>query len=686
MLSKFKRDVVDLFIGSISNTLSVDLSGTITVNTSCTAVIGSGTNFTNNIAIDDRIFIGSESRQVALIANNTRLTVSSPYSANATANTYKKGKLDNNNYYVFAARQSPFVNEGVAANTIDNQYESYTFLHDDMMFGKKVTNDSVKPVIAKKAWTSGTIYAIYDDKDSELGEKDFYILTTENKVYKCIQNNQDSKSTSEPTHTETGFPPEEFDGYRWLYLYEITNNEFLTFATENFIPIIEDSDVTKAAIDGAIFNIKVEANGSVYPAGNGTITTTSNTFTIKISGDTSSSNGFFSNCGIVIINDTTNITFVREIRDYISNTSGNFVITKVPFTAGQVANNNQYILAPFIKIDSKTGSNCIAYPIMQNISNTTFTGSLRSIEIINPGKNYKQANVTVQTTPSFGSGASVRAIISPQGGHGSNVEDELYCQSVGIGVEFSNSATFSFSSEVEFRTVGIIKNPLDTDITNTTGLVDLVANSLVVIGSSTKFASEINIGDHIIYSDEEKEVARIDSDTSLILKSPFSYTVVGEPFNTRKRFSNTHFNQTVKITASNTTPLVPEIGEFMVGSDGAGGGSQVQGKVAFANSTTLILTGIDYDQCRGNTSQTILLNDKQIDGVGYLVDGADTPAISASGAKYSKVASNSTNANGAITTAPDIKLYSGQILYIQNLLPVQRSNTTNEQIRLVIKF
>ena len=323
---------------------------------------------------------------------------------------------------------------------------------------------------------------------------------------------------------------------------------------------------------------------------------------------------------------------------------------------------------------------------MQNISNTTFTGSLRSIEIINPGKNYKQANVTVQTTPSFGSGASVRAIISPQGGHGSNVDDELYCQSVGIGVEFSNSATFSFSSEVEFRTVGIIKNPLDTDITNTTGLIDLVANSLVVIGSSTKFASEINIGDHIIYSDEEKEVSRIDSDTSLILKSPFSYTVVGEPFNTRKRFSNTHFNQTVKITASNTTPLVPEIGEFMVGSDGAGGGSQVQGKVSFANSTTLILTGIDYDQCRGNTSQTILLNDKQIDGVGYLVDGADTPAISASGAKYSMVASNSTNANGAITTAPDIKLYSGQILYIQNLLPVQRSNTTNEQIRLVIKF
>lgn len=686
MLTKFKRNIVDLFIGSVANTLSADLSGTVTVNTSCTVVFGTGTNFTSDFKLDDFLYIGSESRQVALISNSTRLTVASSFDNDATANTYKKGKLDNNNYYVFAARQSPYENDGIAANTIDDHYDGGNFLHEEMMFGKKIAAGDVVPAIAKRQWQSGTIYAVYDDKDDSLQEKEFFVITSENKVYKCIHNEQNSPSTVQPTHTETGFPPTEADGYRWFYLYEITNEQFLTFATENYIPVIENLTVKKTAIDGAIFNMIVEANGSSYPADSGAILTTDNLSTIKIRGGSSTANGFFANCGIIVTNETTNQTYVKEIRDYISNTSGNFVLVKIPFLNGQVSNNNPYTIAPFLKVQSKSGSNCVAYPIMQNVSNTTFTGSVRSVEIVNPGKNYKQANVIVQTAAAYGSGASVRAVISPPGGHGFNVADELYCQSVAVGVEFSNSATFGFSSDVEFRSVGIIKNPLSAIKVAPTGLIDLVANSLIVTGSSTRFTSEINIGDHIVYSDEEKEVTRIESDTSLSLKSPFSYTVIGEPFKIRKRFANTHFNQTVYINASNTTPIQLSIGEYAVGSDGAGAGSQVQGKVAFANTSTVVLTGIDYDECRGNTSQTILLNDVQIEGVGYNVVGADTPAIAASGAKYSKVASNGTNSNGAIVTAPNLKLYSGEIMYLQNLLPIQRSNTTNEQIRLVIKF
>lgn len=686
MLTKFKRNVVDLFIGSVSNTLSADLSGTITVNSSCTTVTGTGTSFTSDFKLDDFLYIGTESRQVALIANNTRITVSSPFNSNASSNTYKRGKLENVNYYVFAARQSPFENDGIAANTIDDNYDGGYFVHDEIMFGKKITADDVIPVITKKQWQSNTIYAEYDDKDSTLVEKDFYIVTSENKVYKCIHNEQNSRSTVEPSHIETGFPPSEVDNYRWLYMYEITNEQILTFGTENYVPVIQNQTVKKAAIDGAIFNMVVEANGSTYPADSGLILTTDALSTVEIRGSTSTSNGFFANCGIVVTNETTNQTYVKEIRDYISNTTGNFVVLKIPFATGQVSNNNPYTIGPFIKIDSKTGSNCIAYPIMQNVSNTTFTGSVKSIEIVNPGKNYKQANVTVQTAPAYGSGAVVRAVISPPGGHGSNIEDEVYCQSVGVGVEFSNSATFSFSSDVEFRTVGIIKNPLAAVKTTPSGVVDLVANSLIVTGSSTKFTSEVNIGDYIVYSDEEKEVVKVENDINLSLQSPFSYTVVAESFKIRKRFSGTHFNQTVNITAANTTPILLEVGEFAVGSDGAGGGSQVQAKVAFANSSKVTLTGLDYDQARGSTTQTIFLNDVQIEGVGYIVQGADTPTVGASGAKYSKVAANGTNANGAITTAPDLKLYSGEIMYLQNLLPIQRSNTTNEQIRLVIKF
>lgn len=693
MLAKFKRNVVDLFIGSVANTLSSDLPGTVTVNTSSPNVVGTSTSFTANLSVDDRLFIGSESRQIISIVNNTLAIVASPFSANATANTYKKGKLDNSSYYVFAARQSPYDNESIAANTIDDDYESQTFMQEEMLFGMKINSTNIVPMIAKKNWQSGTVYAIYDDKDSELSEKDFYVITFENKVYKCIHNHLGGASTVEPTHTEVGFPPEESDGYRWQYLYTISNEQYLTFATENYIPIFENANVKNAAIDGAIFNIAVEANGSAYPAGNGVIKTdvNGNNYVIQISGDSSRTNGFFSNCAITITNDSTNYTYVKEIRDYVSNSSGNYVIVKIPFASGpsgptvEVSNNNPYTIGPFIRIDSKTGTGCVASAVMQNISNTNFTGSIQFVDIINPGTNYKQANVTVQTSTGFGSGARVRAIISPPGGHGHDVKDELYCQSVGIGVEFSNTVTYSFPSEVEFRTVGILKNPLSANTFDGTGVIDLVANSLNVVGVGTKFTTELNIGDYLIFSNEEKEVASVANNTSLSLKSPFSYTAISEPYDIRRRFANTFFNQTVKVIATNPNPTTLDVGEYVVGSDGADGGSQVMAKVAalWANTTAngVILTGLDKAQTRGNNSVVTFVNDTQLEGVGYIVNAADTPEIPASGAKYSKTAGNN-----YIVTIPDLKLYSGEVLYVQNLLPIQRSNTTNEQIRLVIKF
>jgi hypothetical protein len=336
MLTRFKRNIVDCFIGSVSNTLSVELSGTVTVNSSCTTVTGTGTSFTSDFGLEDRIFIGSQSRQVVSIANDTLMTVGTPFSTNAAANVYQRGKLDNNGYYVFAARQSPYENDDIPVSTIDNDYEAQVFIHDELMFGRKITGDDVVPVITKKSWQANTIYDIYDDKDTALIEKNFYVITFENKIYKCIYNNNGGASTIEPSHTQTGFPPAESDGYRWLYLYNITNDQLLTFGTDNYIPVFENEDIKKAAIDGSIFNITVVANGSGYPAHSGVIGTTSNSSIVKISDNASTANDFFSNCAITITNDTTNYTYVREIRDYVSNNSGKYVIVKIPFSNNQI--------------------------------------------------------------------------------------------------------------------------------------------------------------------------------------------------------------------------------------------------------------------------------------------------------------------------------------------------------------
>lgn len=694
MLSKFKRNIVDAFIDSVSNTLSSELSGTVTVNTTSDSVVGVGTNFAQDFTLTDRLYIGTQSRHITSITNSTVLTVDSPFSNNFVANTYQKGKLENNSYYVFAARHTPYDDESVPATVTDNDYDATIFIHDELMFARKLDANTVVPTIPKITWATNIAYQPYDDKKVDLANSNFYVLTTENKVYKCVEAPQSTNSTIEPSHTEVGYPPQESDGYRWLYLYEITNEQYLTFATENYIPVFENANVKNGSIDGAIYNFIVEANGSGYPADSGTITTNdANNFLIQIDDDSSSSNAFFSNCAITITNDTTNYTYVKEIRDYVSNTSGNFVILKEPFAEGQVANNQPYSIAPFIKIDSKFGSNCVAYCVMQNISAVDFVGSIQHIEIVNPGKNYLQANVTIQSSTGFGTGAIVRAVISPPGGHGFNVKDELFCTGVGVGIEFSNSAIYNFSSDIEFRSVGILKNPLAAQTYVGSGTIDIVSNSNIVQGTFSNFDTEINIGDHIVYGDEEKEVVSIANSSYLTIKTPFTRTVTGENYTYRPRMQNSFFNQAFYMAASNTTPALFNEGEFVVGSDGSGGGSQVMGKIAYANTSTVVLTGIDKDQLVGNTSANNFLNDILLTGVGYDVQGSDISVV-ASGAKYSKVASNSTNANGALsntglswpTVFPGIKKFSGEVMYIQNVSPIKRSQSTNEQVRLIIKF
>lgn len=686
MLSRFKQNLVDAFIASVSNTLSSNLAGTVTANTTSTTVVGVGTNFVENLTTKDRIFVGTESRQIISITNSTQIQVASEFDNSYTANTYKKGAIENNNYYVFAARQSPYDNEEQTEEVIDNPYESTTFIHDEMMFGRKVTPSDVVPVASKRVWASGTVYTEYDDKNVDLANSNFFVLTSENKIYKCIFNNNNANSTSEPSHNEVGFPPEESDGYRWLYLYEITNDQFLTFSTENYIPVFPEQRVKTNSLDGAIFNIRVIANGSNYPADSGTITTTSNNRIIQIDGDSSTANQFFQGCAITIINDTDNRTYVKQISDYISNNSGKFVQVSVPFTSGEVSNNQYYSIAPFVNIDSSTGEGCVAYCQMQNINEAAFVGSLQKIIIVNPGSGYLQANVSIQSSPFQGDGALARAIISPPGGHGYDTEIELYSQSVGIGLQFSNTNVFGHSSEVEFRAVGVIKNPLAAVPVVGTGSIDIVFNSRNIVGSGTLFTSELQVGDYLVANNQERFVESISNNTYLTLNKPFSFTLPDQAYEVRSRFSNSHFNQTVYIVASNTTPNLLEPGEFVVGSDGAGGGSQVQAKVAalWSNSTSngVVLTGLDRSQTRGLASNTSnFVADVILEGVGYSVTNAASETIAASGAKYSKAAGNT-----AITTTPDIKLYSGEILYIQNVLPIQRSNTSTEQVRLVIKL
>jgi hypothetical protein len=142
----------------------------------------------------------------------------------------------------------------------------------DMMALKRVTSSDVSLAIPRYDWTSGTVYVQYDDADTNLIESDnFYVVTDEYNVYKCLFNNSGAASTTKPTGVSTS----EFttaDGYIWKFMYKVSTSDALKFLTNDYLPVEKlDSDdgsdqwdVQAAAVDGAIHVVKVTSGGSGY--------------------------------------------------------------------------------------------------------------------------------------------------------------------------------------------------------------------------------------------------------------------------------------------------------------------------------------------------------------------------------------------------------------------------------------
>ena len=97
--------------------------------------------------------------------------------------------------------------------------EFYAF--DDMLAAKRITTSDVSFAIPRRNWTTGTIYDYYrhdyghfvtgstssvqtaNSGATTLFDSNFYVMTDDFNVYKCLDNNGDSASTVKPTGTST---------------------------------------------------------------------------------------------------------------------------------------------------------------------------------------------------------------------------------------------------------------------------------------------------------------------------------------------------------------------------------------------------------------------------------------------------------------------------------------------------
>ena len=161
---------------------------------------------------------------------------------------------------------------------VDSVSQEY-HVFDDLLAAKRVTASDVSIVIPRRNWATGTVYDYYrhdyghyvtgstssvitaDSGSTTLSDATFYVLNSNNNVYKCLDNNSGANSTVEPTGTSTSILSTA-DGYKWKYMYSLSAAQQTNFLSTDFMAVATNSTVAAANTDGAIDIVKIKTAGS----------------------------------------------------------------------------------------------------------------------------------------------------------------------------------------------------------------------------------------------------------------------------------------------------------------------------------------------------------------------------------------------------------------------------------------
>ena len=121
------------------------------------------------------------------------------------------------------------------APTPGDHLDEFGVARSNLIGVKKVSSSNLSHVTNRHTWDGATSYVAWDSKDSNIFDKKFYVVTNEFKVYKCIIAGSGA-STQQPTQTLTQ-PQAESDGYTWKYMYTISVADAEKFLTNAYMPV-----------------------------------------------------------------------------------------------------------------------------------------------------------------------------------------------------------------------------------------------------------------------------------------------------------------------------------------------------------------------------------------------------------------------------------------------------------------
>ena len=560
--------------------------------------------------------------------------------------------------YAVLGRNRAYTDEGNPDTPIETDKDKQYQLWRDAVGGRKITAGDVEHVIPRYNWTAGTVYAMYRDIDKTMYERSFYVITSENNVYKCINNNKGAASTVEPN----GYSTKVFtlsDGYTWKYMYTVSLGQADKFLTASYMPVrtLANTDasaegdrqlqIQNAAANGSIEVIETFNVGSGYLSLSNTIAESATTTTVKIStasGSTPSPVDNIYNGSSIYLISGVGEGQLRRITNYVGSTK-----TLTVNTACQTLPNTdtKMIISPTVTVIGD-GTNAKAYSRTLSAS-----GGIANIFMITTGTGYTQANALITANSVHGLGATANVVLSPVGGHGKDAVRELGGDKLMLNAQFAGTLGVSSTGKgyipanVDFRSVSVLKNPiLKVDEDNDLLSIERAANT-------TNSPANLRLTTELTISYDS-------TDADFLL-----------PANQGLESGSLITHERARLDAAlGTLQFVTEL------SPTARDTNAMSNAVKSANATVVYIRD---DETQSDASfYTVYINNIGSYGGAGIPWTKDDEILKSSSA--TKVATVST-ING-----PEANTYSGEFIHTENISKVTRAEDQTEDIKIVLDF
>ena len=319
-----------------------------------------------------------------------------------------------NVYYLMIGKATPFTS-GTSGGTDDSpptpadDVSNEFYIWDHTVALKNISSSNVQYAVPRRDWANSTTYDMYEHNisssntttsgASNLYQSTFFFKTSDNRIYKVLDNNGGTAySGSEPSSESTS--PFVLGGYTLKYMYTISASDATKYLTADFMPVATDSTVSAAATDGKIESLVITA-GSGYTDG---------TYYAAVYGDGTSQ----------------------------GTSSG--AIVSIVVSSGQIQ----------------------SFGLTSGTDTTVYDGGAAyTYGTVNLGSRYTFSDAALTSASSMGSGTSgaVSVVISPKEGHGNDAVNELGGHYVMMRTTLAGAEADDVLAGNDFRNISLVTDP-----------------------------------------------------------------------------------------------------------------------------------------------------------------------------------------------------------------------------------